>query len=238
MPTVQRHTERTATSLKTGSITAAEANRIFAPHALSSAQLGTILGGTTDALAKVAGHSFGSAHMGTIIGGTIDADAKIAPHAFGSAQLGTIIPTVDEVRIFAPHMIGSESLGTIIGGTIDADTKIAPHSFGTPQLGTIMPTEAETERMIAAKTIDRDALSYMTQSGSAQLGTTRYITFPVAFTDTPSVTLTPVGSVDMLTVAPVSGSQYMYGIHDVVLGSFQAYATPTSYFMWLAQGSA
>ena len=87
MPTVQRHTERTSTSLKSGSITAAEASRIFAPHAISSAQLGTILGGTTDALAKVAGHSFGSAHMGTIIGGTIDADAKIAPHAFGSAQL-------------------------------------------------------------------------------------------------------------------------------------------------------
>jgi len=191
MPTVQRHTERTSTSLKSGSITAAEASRIFAPHAISSAQLGTILGGTTDALAKVAGHSFGSAHMGTIIGGTIDADAKIAPH-----------------------------------------------SFGTPQLGTIMPTEAETERMIAAKTIDRDALSYMTQSGSAQLGTTRYITFPVAFTDTPSVTLTPVGSTDMTALAGVEGSAYVYGLHDVVLGSFQAYATPTQYFMWIAQGSA
>ena len=238
MPTVQRHTERTATSLKTGSITAAEANRIFAPHAISSAQLGTILGGTTDALAKVAGHSFGSAHMGTVIGVTIDADAKIAPHAFGSAQLGTIIPTVAEVRIFAPHMIGSESLGTIIGGTIDADTKITPHAFGTPQLGTIMPTEAETERMIAPKTIDRDQLSYLIQTGSAQLGTTRYVDFPTAFGDVPSVNLTPLGSTDMTALAGVAGSAYVYGIHDVVAGSFQAYATPTSYYMWTAQGSA
>jgi len=167
MPTVQRHTERTATSLKSGSITAAEANRIFAPHAISSAQL-----------------------------------------------------------------------GTIIGGTIDANTKITPHSFGTPQLGTIMPTEAETERMIAPKTIDRDALSYMTQSGSAQLGTTRHITFPTAFADVPSVNLTPLGSTDMTALAGVEGSAYVYGLHDVVAGSFQAYATPSQYYMWIAQGSA
>lgn len=167
MPTVQRHTERTATSLKSGSITAAEANRIFGPHVLSSAQL-----------------------------------------------------------------------GTIIGGTIDANTKIAPHSFGTPQLGTIMPTEAETERMIAAKTIDRDALSYMTQSGSAMLGTSRHIAFPTAFAAVPSMTLTPLGSTDMTALAGVEGSAYVYGLHSVDVGSFQSYATPSQYFMWIAQGSA
>lgn len=261
MPTVQRHTERTATSLKSGSITAAEANRIFGPHAISSAQLGTIIGGTIDADTKIRPHAFGSAQLGTIIptvaetrifaphmigseslgtiiGGTIDADTKVAPHAFGSAQLGTLVPTIAEERIFAPHTLSSASLGTIIGGTIDADTKIAPHSFGSAELGTIFPTEAETERMIVAKTIDRDALSYLIQSGSAFLGTTRYTAFPTAFTDVPSVTITPVGSTDLAAIVGMAGSAYIHGLHSVDVGSFQSYATPSQYFMWIAQGSA
>ena len=215
MPSVQRHTERTGTSLKTGSITAAEAARIFEAHALSSAQLGTIINGTTDAGAKLAAHALGSFNLGTIIAGTTDAEAKIGPHA-----------------------IGSTNLGTIISGTIDADTKIAPHAFGSNMLGTIVPTEAETERMFGAKVIDRDLLSYLTQIGSAQLGTTRYVIFPSAFSDVPSVTITRLGSVDLTVVAPISGSAVFSGIHYVAAGSFSAYATPTGYFLWQAQGSA
>jgi len=97
---------------------------------------------------------------------------------------------------------------------------------------------ADAERIFDDKAINRSKMSYLEQIGSAMLGTTRYVTFPVAFTDTPSVTLTPVGSTDMTALAPISGSAYYYGLHDVVLGSFQAYATPTQYFMWIAQGSA
>lgn len=167
MPTVQRHTERTSTSLKSGSITAAEASRIFEAHALSSAQL-----------------------------------------------------------------------GTIIGGTIDAEAKIAPHALGSNMLGTIFPTEAETERMFGAKVIDRDLLSYLSQVGSVTLGTTRYINFPIAFGDVPSLTVTRLGSTDLTAVAPISGSSFVYGVHSISVGSFAAYATPTGYFLWQAQGSA
>jgi len=106
------------------------------------------------------------------------------------------------------------------------------------KLKTATISAAEADRIIADKALDRSKTSYLTQVGSAHLGTTRYVIFPTAFSDTPSVTLTPLGSTDMTTLAPISGSAYVYGIHDIVSGSFQCYATPSQYFMWQAQGSA
>jgi len=97
---------------------------------------------------------------------------------------------------------------------------------------------ADLDRIIPDKALDRSKTSYLTQVGSAYLGTSRYVVFPTSFSDTPSVTLTPLGSTDMTALAPISGSAYVHGIHDVVSGSFQCYATPTSYYLWSAQGSA
>jgi len=97
---------------------------------------------------------------------------------------------------------------------------------------------AQAERVFADKAINRSKSSYLVQVGSVQLGTSRYVVFPTAFSDTPSVTLTPLGSTDMTALAPISGSAYVHGIHDIVSGSFQAYATPTQYYMYVAQGSA
>jgi len=97
---------------------------------------------------------------------------------------------------------------------------------------------ADAERIFDDKAINRSKMSYLTQVGSVQLGTSRYVTFPISFSDTPSVTLTPLGSTDMTALAGVGGSAYVSGIHDVVSGSFQAFGTPTQYFLWSAQGSA
>jgi len=96
----------------------------------------------------------------------------------------------------------------------------------------------DLNRIILDKSLDRSKQSYLVQIGSAMLGTTRYVVFPSSFSDTPSVTLTPLGSTDMTTLAPISGSAYVYGIHDIVSGSFQAYATPSGYYLWQGQGSA
>ena len=93
MPTVQRHTERTSTSLKSGSITAAEANRIFGAHALSSAQLGTIIGGTIDAQTKIAPHAIGSTNLGTIISSSEDAASKIAAKTLLRTSLTYLVQT-------------------------------------------------------------------------------------------------------------------------------------------------
>jgi len=95
---------------------------------------------------------------------------------------------------------------------------------------------AEAERILADKAINRSKSSYLVQEGSAYIGSTRSIVFPTAFTSTPSVVITPLGSPNILD--PISGSAYQYGVQDVVGGSFQAYATPTQYFMYHAQGSA
>ena len=97
---------------------------------------------------------------------------------------------------------------------------------------------ADVERIFDDKAINRSKMSYLIQTGSAQLGTTRYVVFPTTFGDVPSVNITPVGSTDMTALAPISGSAYVHGIHDVTSGSFQAYGTPTSYYLWTASGSA
>jgi hypothetical protein len=99
-------------------------------------------------------------------------------------------------------------------------------------------SSADAERIFEDKAIDRSKLSYLIQTGSAQLGTTRYVTFPTSFADTPSVTLTRLGSIDMSAYGPISGSAPLEGIHQIVSGSFLSYATPTSYYMYEAIGSA
>ena len=97
---------------------------------------------------------------------------------------------------------------------------------------------AEAARILAPKAIPSDAMQVLKQYGTAHIGTTRVVTFPVAFSNTPAVVLTPLGSTDMTALAGVEGSAYVYGIHDVVGGSFQCYATPTADFSWTAIGSA
>jgi hypothetical protein len=92
---------------------------------------------------------------------------------------------------------------------------------------------ADLDRIIPDKALDRSKQSYLTQVGSCWLGTTRSIAFPVSFADTPSVVLSPLGSTDMTALAGVEGSAYVYGIHDAVSGSFQAFATPSQYFALL-----
>jgi hypothetical protein len=95
----------------------------------------------------------------------------------------------------------------------------------------------DMDRVIPDKSLDRSKSTYLTQVGSVQLGTTRSVVFPTSFTDTPSVVLTPLGSTDMTAYAGLEGNA-TFGIHDVVSGSFQAYATPSQYYMFQAQGSA
>ena len=97
---------------------------------------------------------------------------------------------------------------------------------------------ADLDRIIPDKALDRSKQSYLVQVGSVMLGTSRYVTFPVSFADTPSVVLSALGSVDMTALNPISGSAYVHGIHDIVSGSFQAYATPSQYFLYEAVGSA
>ncbi len=95
---------------------------------------------------------------------------------------------------------------------------------------------AEANRIIAAKALDRGLTSYLTEVGSTRIGTTRYKSFPTAFSDTPSVTISRLGSYDY--TAPISGSAPTDEVVTIVSGSFSAHATPTSYFMYIAQGSA
>jgi hypothetical protein len=97
---------------------------------------------------------------------------------------------------------------------------------------------ADADRIFADKSIGRDKNTVLVQFGSVQLGTSRYVVFPTAFSDVPSVSLTRLGSVDMSAFGPVSGSAPLEGIHQIVAGSFSCYGTPTSYFLWQAQGSA
>jgi hypothetical protein len=97
---------------------------------------------------------------------------------------------------------------------------------------------ADLNRIIPDKALDRSKQSYLTQIGSAMLGTSRYVVFPTSFADTPSVTLTRLGSIDMSAYGPISGSAPLEGIHQIVSGSFLSYATPTGYYAWTAEGSA
>lgn len=97
---------------------------------------------------------------------------------------------------------------------------------------------ADAERIFDDKAIGRSKTSYLEQIGSCWLGTSRYTTFPTSFADTPSVTLTRLGSLDMSAYGPISGSAPLEGIHQIVSGSFLSYATPSSYFLYEAVGSA
>lgn len=96
---------------------------------------------------------------------------------------------------------------------------------------------AEATRIIAAKALERGLTSYLTQVGSARVGTTRYTSFPTSFSDTPSVTISRLGSWDY-TAAPVAGSAPTEEVMTIAPGSFSAHATPTQYFLWIAEGSA
>jgi hypothetical protein len=115
--------------------------------------------------------------------------------------------------------------------TVQRHTQITGDRIKTISVG-------DLDRIVPDKALDRSKQSYLTQVGSAWLGTTRYVTFPTSFADTPSVTLTRLGSIDMSAYGPISGSTPLEGIHQIVSGSFLSYATPTAYFMWIAQGSA
>lgn len=104
------------------------------------------------------------------------------------------------------------------------------------QLKSATLSAAEVDRIIADKAIDRGRLSYLNQEGSARLGTTRYVIFPTAFSAVPSVTISRLGSWNYSV--PIQGSADICYVDTVVAGSFTAFATPTSYYLWQAQGSA
>lgn len=94
---------------------------------------------------------------------------------------------------------------------------------------------SEAGRIIASKAIPRDRLSYLIQSGTARIGTTRYVEFPTSFSHTPNVALSRAGSFDY---PAVSGSVAELTLMTRVSGSFSAQGTPTGNVTWLAQGSA
>ena len=104
------------------------------------------------------------------------------------------------------------------------------------QLKSATLTAAEVDRIIADNAIDRGRLSYLSQEGSARIGTTRYIDFPTAYSAVPSVSIARLGSWDYSV--PIQGSADISYVESVVAGSFKAFATPTSYYLWQAQGSA
>lgn len=95
---------------------------------------------------------------------------------------------------------------------------------------------AEATRIIAAKALERGLTSYLTQVGSMRVGTTRYQAFPTSFSDTPAVTISRLGSWNYET--PVAGSAPTAEIMSIVSGSFSVHGTPTSYFLYIAEGSA